>query len=252
MTNNDTKIIEISEVKHNFNLNIFEGPLDVLLYLAKTSQIEIAEISLNALIDQYINYIESVQTEGINVASEYIEMAAELIRLKSSTLLPNNQLEDLEELLDGTFTREQLIEKLIKYKQYKDVSLELMEMHNKKPLTFYKSKSLMKEFRNKNFQSSIDIDKLKLAMQAVLIMQEENETEEKTIEVKEFDIQEKIEYYKLLKSPVKFTKIIKNVNKIERVAFFLGLLEAVKLSVVHVEIQNDEIIIKQGVCNDEQ
>lgn len=251
MNGNETKIIEISEVKHNFNLNVFEGPLDVLLYLARTSQIEIADISLNALIDQYITYIESVQDKGINVASEYIEMAAELIRLKSKTLLPNNDLEELEELLDGTFTREQLIAKLIEYKKYKDVALELDNLHELRPKTFYKKQSQMKEFRNNNFKSSIDIDKLRLAYQSVLISQEANVTETRMIEAKELDVQSKIENLKQLSKPTTFKEIIKNLERLDRVAYFLGLLESIKLGYIHVGVDDNDILIKPGALQDE-
>lgn len=251
MNANESKIIEKSEIKHNFNLNVFEGPLDVLLYLARTSQIEIAEISLNSLIDQYISYIESVQDQGINVASEYIEMAAELIRLKSKTLLPHNDFDELEELLDGTYTREQLIEKLIEYKKYKDVALELDELHTKRPQTYYKPQSKMTEFRNKNFQSSIDIDKLKLAMQSVLISQEANVTETKLIEATELDVQSKIEKLKEISKPTTFKSVIKNLDRLDRVAYFLGLLESIKLGYIHVGTDEDDILIKPGAFTNE-
>ncbi len=251
MISEKNKIIEISDVKHNFNLNVFEGPLDVLLYLARTSQIEIADISLNKLIDQYITYIESVQDQGINVASEYIEMAAELIRLKSKTLLPGNQLEELEELLDGTFTREQLINKLIEYKKYKDIALELEEIHEKRPQSFYKPKSMMNEFRDMNFQKSIDIDRLKLAMQSVLISQEANVTETRMIETSELDVQSKIDILKTISKPTAFKSIIQELDRLDKVAYFLGLLESIKLGYVHVGIDDTEILIKPGAVKDE-
>ncbi len=249
MEKNEQKIIEISEVKHNFNLNVFEGPLDVLLYLAKTNKIEIIDISLNSLIDQYISYIESVQDKGINIASEYIEMAAELIRLKSKTLLPNSELDELEELLDGTYTRDSIIEKLIEYKKYKDVSLELSIMHENRPSVFYKSKSLMKEFRVKNFQSSLSVDRLKLAMQSVLISQEANMLETKMIESAELDVESKIESLRKLTNNIQFKDLVKDQSRINTVAYFLGLLEAIKLGIIHVSCDQDVLIIKPGAYN---
>lgn len=251
MISEKNKIIEISEVKYNFNLNVFEGPLDVLLYLARTSQIEIADISLNKLIDQYISYIESVQDQGINIASEYIEMAAELIRLKSKTLLPGNELEELEELLDGTFTREQLINKLIEYKKYKDIALELDQLHETRPQSFYKPKSMMNEFRDMNFKKSMDIDRLKLAMQSVLISQEANVTETRMIETSELDVQSKIEKLKVISKPTSFKSLINDLDRLDKVAYFLGLLESIKLGYVHVGIDDTEILIKPGAVKDE-
>lgn len=250
MDKTNTKIVEISEVKHNFDLDIFEGPLDVLLHLARTSQIEIIDISLNKLIDQYIFYIESVQDKGINVASEYIEMAAELIRIKSKSLLPGNQLDDLEELLDGTLTREQLIEKLIEYKKYKDIAPELESLHDSKPKVFYKPMSKMSELRDNNFNASIDIDKLKLAMQSVLITQEVNTTETKMIEVTELDVETKINKLRSVEKPTKFINLISKVERTDKVAYFLGLLEAVKLGYVHIGFELDEILIYPGAYDE--
>ncbi len=243
----ENKIIEISDVKYNFDLDVFEGPLDVLLYLARTSKIEITDISLDKLIDQYISYIESVQDQGINVASEYIEMAAELIRLKSKTLLPGNELEELEEMLDGTYTREQLIERLVEYKRYKDIAIEIGELHENRPRTFYKPTSLMTEFRNQNFKNSIDLDRLKLAMQTVLINQLANTTETKMIEASELDVASKIDYYKQLNSDIQFDQVFASYpDRLDKVALFLGLLESIKLGYVHIKYDQDDITIRPG------
>lgn len=251
MNDKSPKIVEVSREKHNFNLNIFEGPLDVLLHLAKTSQIEITDISLDQLIDQYITYIESVQDQGINIASEYIEMAAELIRLKSKTLLPQSKLSELEEEIDGTFTREQLIQKLVEYKKYKDAALELEKLHELRPQTFYKSPSKMKEFRTENFNLSINIDKIRLAMQSILLMQNENVQKTKIIEIKELDVKAKIEHLKTLKSPKRFSQIISDLERMDRVAYFLGLLESIKLGFVQVIVEEEDILVNPGEYKDE-
>ncbi len=249
MNRNESKISQISNLKHNFSLNVFEGPLDVLLYLAKTRQIEITDISLDELIEQYISYIESVQDQGINVASEYIEMAAELIRLKSKTLLPNAPLEELEEMLDGTYTREQLITKLIEYKKYKDVALKLEALHEKRPQHFYKELSLMLELRSINFQDSINLSAIQSAMEKVLFAQLEEPKQARTIEVKELDVESKLKALQTLSAPISFQRLIEKLPRAEKLAFFLALLEAIKLQYVVIE-DVDLLIIKQGRSDD--
>lgn len=246
MQKNENKIIEKSDVKYNFNLNIFEGPLDVLLYLARSSKIEITDISLDTLIDQYIEYIESVQDQGINVASEYIEMAAELIRLKSKTLIPGHDLEELEELVDGTFTREQLIAKLIEYKRYSDIAVQLGDLHALRPDYYYKVPSMMNELRTINYRNSFDVDRLMLAMQTVLITNQASVTETRLIETHELDVEGKVEQFRLLHSPISFELLIKKLDRLERISYFLGLLESVKLGHVHLQFDQEQIIIQPG------
>ena len=77
---------KVDAVEYNFTLEGFSGPLDLLLHLARTNEIEISNISLDTLIDQYLTFIENVQENGVNIASTYLEMAAELIRLKSKMI----------------------------------------------------------------------------------------------------------------------------------------------------------------------
>lgn len=240
----ESKITQLSEIKYNFNLNVFEGPLDVLLHLAKTNQVEITDISLDSLIDQYISYIESVQDEGINVASEYIEMAAELIRLKSKTLLPSSGKDELEEMLsDGSYTREELIRKLVTYKKYKDISLKLEILHENRPQNMYKEQSMMDELRDMNFIDSITMNKLKQAMQSVFLKQSELDESVRTIEVKELDVESKVKEFKKLEQSISFDRLIQKCTKIEKVSYFLALLEAMKLQYVKIETEQSKFLI---------
>ena len=77
------KIVQISDESYNFNLEQYSGPLDLLLHLSRTKEIDIAEVKINDLIDQYIIFIKTLEKENINVAATYLEMMAELIRIKS-------------------------------------------------------------------------------------------------------------------------------------------------------------------------
>ena len=95
----------------------FEGPLDLLLHLIKQANINIQDISIDEITKQYLKYIEMMEEMNLDVASEYLVMAAELIEMKSKMLLPRYEDENEEEEVDP---REQLIHRLIEYQKYKE------------------------------------------------------------------------------------------------------------------------------------
>jgi len=120
--------IDRSENEYEVKLDLFEGPLDLLLYLVNRSEVEISDISVSAITRQYLDYLDLMHDFNIIVASEYLNMAATLIRLKANELLPDSEPEDLSE--DGLIVnRAQLIEKLIEYKKFREAagSLKMYE-----------------------------------------------------------------------------------------------------------------------------
>ena len=106
-------------MKYEIKINEFEGPLDLLLHLIKSSDMNIFDINLAVITNQYLDYIEAMEEMNLNVASEYLVMAAELIEIKSSILLPKPVIEEDSYEEDP---REALIERLLDYKKYKDVT----------------------------------------------------------------------------------------------------------------------------------
>ena len=104
---------------YKITIDQFEGPLDLLLHLIKESDIDICDISIVEITNQYLNYINAMESMNLDIASEYIVMAAELIEMKSLVLLPKPEKieDDYEE-----DPRQQLITKLLDYKQYKEMT----------------------------------------------------------------------------------------------------------------------------------
>ena len=100
------------------SIDNFEGPLDLLLHLVKESNIDIFDIKIEEITDKYLDYIRRGEELNINISSSYLVMAAELMYLKSKSLLPSVKIEDEKED-DEEITRENLINKLIEYKKYK-------------------------------------------------------------------------------------------------------------------------------------
>ena len=108
-------------------LEVFEGPLDLLLHLIEKNKIDIYDIPIVTITDQYLEYIEAMHSEDIDTLSEFLVMAATLIKIKSKMLLPPDEPEEsMEETEDP---RKELVERLLEYKLYKYASLELKDKH---------------------------------------------------------------------------------------------------------------------------
>ena len=123
---------------YNFCVSDFEGPLDLLLHMVKESKMDIYEINISDIINQYLDFIHSLEEKNIDIASEYLVMASELMEIKSRMLLPRYQEESEEEELDP---REQLIHKLIEYQKYKKLSQQMEQKESEAEWTFERKKS---------------------------------------------------------------------------------------------------------------
>ena len=107
---------------HVFELDNYRGPLDLLLHLIREQELEILDLDLSKLCDQYLAAIELMKAVDINIAGEFLVMASTLILIKSRTILPREEEVDLEEELDPG---DELIQQLLEYRKYKSLSLEL-------------------------------------------------------------------------------------------------------------------------------
>ena len=109
---------------YNFCVSDFEGPLDLLLHLVKESKLDIYEINVREIIEQYLDFIHSMEEQNIDVASEYLVMAAELIHLKSKLLINRHDEEDNKENEDefSINSEEDLRNKLLEYEKYKELT----------------------------------------------------------------------------------------------------------------------------------
>jgi segregation and condensation protein A len=105
-------------------LSLFEGPLDLLLYLVNRSEVDISQIQVSQVARQYLEYLDLMRELNIDIAAEYLYMASTLIRLKARELLPASEQDQLEEA-EGIYNREQLIAHLLEYKKYKEAAHSL-------------------------------------------------------------------------------------------------------------------------------
>ena len=115
---------------YQVSIEAFEGPLDLLLHLIKESKVDLYEIKISEVTQQYLDYIHAMEVMQLEIASEYLVMAATLIEIKSKSLLPKQVIEVESEYEEDT--RESLIERLIEYKKYKEVTKEFRELEEER------------------------------------------------------------------------------------------------------------------------
>ncbi|MDH4469748.1 MAG: segregation/condensation protein A [Verrucomicrobiae bacterium] len=111
---------------YKVNLDVFEGPLDLLLYLIKKEEVDIYEVSLEHITRQYLDYLDAFEVLNIEIAGEFLVMAATLLYIKSRTLLPQSQ-QMPEEDAEEDDPRWELIRQLIEYKKFKEAALHLRD-----------------------------------------------------------------------------------------------------------------------------
>ncbi len=140
-------------MEYTFKTVEFEGPLDLLLHLIKEANIDIFEIKISEITDQYLAYITKMEQLDLNVDSEYLVMAADLIEMKSKELLPQTE-EETEEEEDP---RNELINRLIEYQKYKEVTGKLKELEEERSEFYSKVPSVLDEFKDDNLKINEDL-----------------------------------------------------------------------------------------------
>ena len=226
-------------MNYEVKINEFEGPLDLLLHLIKESNIDIYDISIEDITKQYLDYINRMEELNLSIASEYLVMAAELIEMKSKLLLSKKEKLDSEtEEIDD---RENLINRLIEYQKYKEITPKLQEFKNNRDDYFTKSPCNINEYKSEdaNININIDLNILLESFQKYLQRKKEEKPLNTVITKKEISVHDrsiKIKNILKLKKSVYFEELFEEINKPYIVVTFLSLLNLVK---------NKEIYLKQ-------
>lgn len=206
----------------------FEGPLDLLLHLVKESNIDIFDIKVVDITDKYLEYINREDNLNINVSSSYLVMAAELMYLKSKSLLPSM---NKEEETDEEITRENLINKLLEYKRYKEMTPKFKEMEEDRKKIYIKAPEKSSDYIENHFDGEASMDDLLNAFKKFLERKEIEKPLETTITSKEYSVRErKSGIRNILKNKKKayLDELFEEFNKPYIVVTFLSVLEMVK------------------------
>jgi len=223
-------------------INEFEGPMDLLLHLIKKSDIDICDISVEEITKQYLDYINEMEKLDLDIASEYLIMAAELIEIKSSILLPKQTIDEDEYEEDP---REKLIKRLIEYKQYKEMMPEFKQMEIDRKQMYSKDPSDLSNF--KTIDENIDLGDIGLndLMEAFNKFLERKKLEQPLntkITKKEYSVGERSSEIKNIlktKKKVEFEELFEEVNKDYVVVTFLSILVLAKKQELKITQDNN-------------
>ena len=219
-------------------INEFEGPLDLLLHLIKESKMDIMNIEIEKITEQYMNYLALQEKLNLEVASEYLVMAAELLEIKSKLLLPVQKEEDTEEEVDP---REELVNRLVEYQTYKEITKVLQEKENLRKEIYTKSPENIRNYIDDEMPiaGDVSLDDLMEAFKKYLERKKDSKPLNTKVTVNEISVSSRrhdIRKILKVKGRVSFFDLFPVVTKEYVVATFLAILEMAK---------SGELIIKQ-------
>ena len=207
---------------YSIKINEFEGPLDLLLHLIKESNINIVDIEINEITKQYLDYINKMEELNINIAASYLVMAAELMEIKSKSLLPVKEEEENDED-EETPSRESLINKLIEYEKYKNMVGTFKEMEENRQNIYVKAPEKISKYVDNTIINNDDttVDDLVEAFKKFLERIDKEKPISTKITEKEYSVKER-------------KRNIRNILKEKKKVFFTELFEVRSISFIVV------------------
>lgn len=231
---------------YNVKIDAFEGPLDLLLHLIHRLEIDIYDIPVAEITEQYLLYIHTMQELQLDVASEYLVMAATLLAIKSKMLLPKHE----EELFDDELSMQEeenpmdeLVEKLIEYRKYKEAATELKEMELERGLMFTKPPSdlseYVKEVQAEKTELNVSLYDMLGAFQKLMRRQKLQKPVSTKISRQEIPIEKRmaeiLDDLRNIKGRKSFNDLFTIHDREHIVVTFLAVLELIKRKEIHIE-----------------
>ena len=229
----------------SYKLEHFEGPLDLLLHLIEKNKVSIYDIPIVEITNQYLDYVNHMDKEDLNLVSDFLVMAATLIDIKSRMLLPREEEEESEE----EDPRTELVNRLLEYKKYKYISQELADLEDSAGLHLFKPATVPPEVAR--YEPPVDLDELldglTLARLQTIFHQVMKRKEDKidrvrssfgTIKKEPISLEERIGSvmdYARKHRTFRFRQILEQgADKLEVVVTFLAILELMKIGKIHL------------------
>lgn len=224
--------------KYVVTIDNFDGPLDLLLHLIKEQDIDIYDIKIEDITKQYLDYIRHMKELNLEIASEYLVMASELIEMKSKMLLPKKKEKEDDDYEEDP--RELLIERLLAYKRYKEVTSEFKDLELTRKMVFTREPDNLNRYVKEDENSEdLGVADLIDAFNNLLKRKELDRPIATKITKKELSVTEKVNKIKNIlrnKKKINFEDIFEVSTKEEVIISFLSVLEMVK---------KDEILLTQ-------
>lgn len=234
----------------NYEINIpeFEGPLDLLLHLIRQSNINIIDISIDDITKQYLDYINKMEELNLNIASEYLVMAAELLQIKSSSLLPKVETNEDEE----EDPKSKLINRLLEYEQYKNITNTFKDLESLRQNVYTREPDNLLEYQDSEneIDYGVDINDLLEAFSKFIEQRQLDKPLNTKITNKEYSVAKRsYEIKKLLqkKKKIDFKDLFEVFTKDYVVVTFLSILSMTRKQEIELEQEDNfkNIIIKE-------
>lgn len=237
-------------MQYNVKIDAFEGPLDLLLHLINRLEIDIYDIPVSEITEQYLLYIEAMNVLELDVASEFLVMAATLLAIKSKMLLPKQE----EEILDSEFggemeedPREDLMNRLIEYRKYKEAANELKTMEEERGQVFTKPPSDLSDYAKDMQPDKLDLDislyDMLGAFQKLLRRKKIQKPLHTKITRQDIPIEKRMEEILTEISGTRgkrnFFDLFPYEQKEHIVVTFLAILELMKKNLIHIEQEDN-------------
>lgn len=236
-------------------LEEFQGPLDLLLHLIKEKQMDLESLELAVITDQYLEYIKAMETSQLEVMSEYLVMAADLVEMKSKMLLPKAKVEIDDEYQEDP--REALIRRLIEYKRYKDVLDDFRDKYEQRKTIIIRPSDSMDEYvvdTSSMIPDNLEVYDLMKALQKMYqrkalskpldthIAKQEISIDQRTTEITDF-------FKTRVNKKVRLDELFESHDRIYCIVTFLAILVLTKDNLVTIQQDNlfDEIYLEGNI-----
>ena len=222
---------------YNFTVNDFEGPLDLLLHLIRSSKMDIYDINIESITKQYLDFINNSKEMNMDIAADYLVMAAELIHLKSRTLLHKDDEEELDEY--ELNSAEDLRDRLLEYQQMKEVTSTFKELEDRRSEFYTKLPSDLSDYRENGVVNpgDVSVDDLVNALKLFLEREKLNKPLNTKITKKELSVGDRtVQIRNILKTKKKceFTSLFEEVSKPYVIVTFLSVLNMSKNNEINI------------------
>lgn len=229
---------------YNIHLENFDGPLDLLLHFVRQTKLDIYEINMSEIIENYLNYIHTLQFLNIDIGSEFLLMATSLVHLKSKMLIgKTEEVDETEEEFNIT-SEEDLKNKIIEYEKYKSITKDFQDLESKRSQIFTKIPENIKNYMEEPelVNDGVTIEDLVKALMNIEERMHYKEPVETKITKKEISVKDrviKIRDYLSIKKHCYFEELFDYPSKDYIIATFLAILEMSKASEIRLFQENN-------------
>lgn len=238
-------------------IEAFEGPMDLLLHLIDKAEIDIYDIPINLIAEQFLDYIAQMEELNLDVASEFLVMAATLLEIKSKLLIPSREnFENAQLEMEEADPRAELVRRLVEYKKYKGIAEDFRILETIHSKVYYKPKEDLMDLEDEKFElEGLNIDLLLKSLNNII---KKRNSENRVLDISEIqrdeytleecikDIKQRLQIDKALT----FSSLLgKDSTRKEIITYFLSVLEMIRMKYVYVRQDEDffDLIISRRI-----